>query len=140
VAVMTDERYGIPTARLADAQSAHAAVWRSRYDGPITIPPGLGLPPGPAPAFHGTDGMSVWTGSGGLAGTLHEVWGQFAAGNDPSAAELPAWPRYDDGRRTTMIFDEGGSHTADDPRGAERAAWDGRPWQSGTWWHFPGSG
>jgi para-nitrobenzyl esterase len=39
-----------------------------------------------------------------------------------------------------MIFHEGGSRTADDPRGAERAAWDGREWQSGTWWRFPGSG
>jgi para-nitrobenzyl esterase len=139
VAVMTDERYGIPTARLADAQSAHAAVWRSRYDGPITIPPGLGLPAGPAPAFHGTDGPPIWNGSGGLAQILHEVWGQFATGNHPSAAGLPAWPRYDPGHRTTMIFDEGGSRTADDPRGAERAAWDGREWQSGTWWRFPGS-
>ena len=138
VAVMSDERYGVPTARLADAQSAHAAVWRSRYDGPITMPPGMGFPAGPAPAFHGTDGMSVWNGADGLAGTLHEVWGQFATGNDPSATALPAWPRYDEGHRTTMIFHEAGSHTADDPRGAERAAWNGRQWQSGTWWHFPG--
>ena len=34
--VMTDERYVAPTERLADAQAAHAPVWRSRYDGPYT--------------------------------------------------------------------------------------------------------
>jgi para-nitrobenzyl esterase len=45
-----------------------------------------------------------------------------------------AWPRYDAGHRTTMIFNEDGSRTAKDPRSAERAAWDGLEWQSGTWW------
>ena len=36
VAIMTDERYIVRTGRYADAQSVHAPVWRSRYDGPYT--------------------------------------------------------------------------------------------------------
>ncbi len=46
VAVMSDERYVVRTERLADAQAAHAPVWRSRYDGPYT-----GIEDDPDPDF-----------------------------------------------------------------------------------------
>ena len=46
VAVMSDERYVVRTERLADAQAAHAPVWRSRYDGPYT-----GIEDDPDPEF-----------------------------------------------------------------------------------------
>ncbi|HEX4061400.1 MAG TPA: carboxylesterase family protein [Streptosporangiaceae bacterium] len=176
-AVMTDERYGIPTTRLADAQSGHAPVWRSRYDGPFT-----GLPD-PLPrnleplvpvlrAVHGSDGSGVWRGGSGLAGRLHAAWGAFALGGEPGQAapdgaapdgaapdeaapdgaspdgaspggafpggEPLKWPRYDATRRPTMIFDPAGPYLADDPNGAERAAWDGLTWSPGTWWEFDG--
>jgi para-nitrobenzyl esterase len=151
VAVMTDERYGIPTTRLADAHSAHAPVWRSRYDGPLT-----GLPdPVPASleflvpllrAAHGSDGSGVWHGGAGLPDLLHAAWGAFACGASPGSAfagsavtersGLPSWPAYDTTRRPTMIFDADGPYLADDPNSAERAAWDGLTWVSGTWWDF----
>ena len=47
--VMTDERYVVRTERLADAQAAHAPVWRSRYDGPYT-----GLDDDPDPSLAST--------------------------------------------------------------------------------------
>ena len=58
VAVLGDERYGVPTHRLALAQAAHAPVWRYRYD---TRPPGY--PP-------------EWDGGHGLdsKGPAREVW------------------------------------------------------------------
>ncbi|MFG2961199.1 carboxylesterase/lipase family protein [Streptomyces sp. NPDC048291] len=136
VAVMTDERYGIPTTRLADTQSAYARVWRSRYDGPLNIPPGLGLPEGVLPAVHGSDGIPIWNGGDDLASALHEAWGEFIVGRAPAAAGLPEWPSYTVDRRATMIFDRAGSRMAYDPLGAERAVWDGREWPSGTWWEF----
>jgi para-nitrobenzyl esterase len=140
VEIMTDERYAIPTTRLADAQSAHAPVWRSRYDGPLTGLPAVIAPAGTLPAFHGSDGAPVWTGTEGLAGQLHDAWGTFAATGVPAAECLPDWPGYTPAGRTTMIFDAAGPYTAADPRAAQRAAWEGRDWQSGTWWDFDGIG
>ncbi|MBO0821839.1 MAG: carboxylesterase/lipase family protein [Nocardiopsaceae bacterium] len=139
VAVMTDERYAIPTTRMADAQSAHAPVWRSRYDGPLTgLPPGF-MPGGRAPAFHGTDGMAIWNGRTGLAALVHDSWGAFFAGafsasTGPAAGGLPAWLPYTAARRETMIFHADGPRLVEDPDAARRAAWDGRDWQPGTWW------
>ncbi|MDT3397722.1 carboxylesterase family protein [Streptomyces sp. B1866] len=139
VAVMSDERYGVPTARLADTQSAHAPVWRSRYEGPFT-----GLAAVMAPfadllrAAHGGDGTAVWAGGDGPAGQLHALWGAFATGRAPAAAGLPEWPPYTTARRAIMILDPDGPYVADDPHPLERAAWDGHHWPSSTWWHFAG--
>lgn len=38
-----------------------------------------------------------------------------------------------------MIFDSAGQYVAEDPRAAQRAVWDGRDWQPGTWWQFDGT-
>jgi hypothetical protein len=37
-AVMTDERYAVPTRRVLDAQSRHARVWSYRFDAPSPRP------------------------------------------------------------------------------------------------------
>ncbi|MCX5095432.1 carboxylesterase family protein [Streptomyces sp. NBC_00365] len=140
VDVMTDERYGIPTARLADAQSAHAPVWRSRYDVPLTGLSRSVAPSGTLPAFHGTDDDAVWLGGPGANQRLHDAWGAFVTTGVPTAEGLPDWPAYSTATRATMVFDAAGARTVDDPRGARRAAWDGRVWQSGTWWPLDGSG
>jgi para-nitrobenzyl esterase len=158
VEIMTDERYVIPTTRLADAQAAHAPVWRSRYDGPLTGLPEAVVPGGSAPAVHGTDGMPIWNGRDGLGGLLHRAWGNFvrtgspvaagaplaagapgsagssAVGDTASAEGLPDWPRYDPAARQTMVFHADGPHAVADPNAAQYAAWDGRDWQPGTWW------
>ncbi|MEU0039612.1 carboxylesterase family protein [Streptomyces sp. NPDC006333] len=132
--LMTDERYGIPTTRLADAQCAHAPVWRSRYDMPLTgLPPEV-APDGKLPAIHGTDGTAMWLGGPGVNGLLHEAFGAFVTAGVPTAEGLPDWPEYTTGRRATMVFGPTGPRSVDDPRGARRAAWHGREWQSGTWW------
>src|ERR1700729_2167400 len=101
--VMTDERYIVRTERLADAQAAHAPVWRSRYDGPYT-----GLDNDPDPAFaqyaplliaaHGGDGVGIWQGGDGLSAALHAAWGAFATIGDPG------WAPYTSAGRPAMIF------------------------------------
>ena len=135
VAIMTDERYVVRTGRIADAQSAHAPVWRSRYDGPYT-----GFPDGPefAPyadvvyAAHGGDGNGIWLGGDGLSGWLHDAWGAFATSGDPG------WSPYTTMYRSTLIFDPAGPYVAADPFAAVRAAWHGLDWRPGAWWRYDG--
>jgi len=57
-----------------------------------------------------------------LADSVSEAWLAFARSGDPNHAGLPTWPRYDTGRRSTMIFDDE-CHVVDDPAAAERRAW-----------------
>jgi para-nitrobenzyl esterase len=131
VAIMTDERYVVRVDRLADAQSAHAPVWRSRYDGPYT-----GFPDDPrlapfeklAVGGHGGDGTAIWQGGDGLSGRLHEAWGAFVTTGDPG------WQRYAPPERHAMIFDSPAPYLADDPFRAVREAWAGLDWQPGPWW------
>ncbi|QNP75423.1 carboxylesterase/lipase family protein [Streptomyces roseirectus] len=120
--IMTAERYAVPTDRLADAQSAHAPVWRSRYDGPL--PPAYGG----LPAFHGSDAPAIWTGGDGVAGELHAAWGQFAT------TGTPGWTPYTLPDRATMLFTADGPRLEHDPDAARRTLWEGREWQSGTWY------
>jgi para-nitrobenzyl esterase len=135
--VMTDERYIVRTERLADAHSAHARVWRSRYDGPYT-----GLDNDPDPAFaqyaplltaaHGGDGVGIWQGGDGLSAALHAAWGAFATTGDPG------WAPYTPADRPTMIFAPDGPRVEADPFAPVRSAWSGLTWQPGPWWAIDG--
>jgi para-nitrobenzyl esterase len=134
VAIMTDERYVVRTGRLAGAQSAHAPVWRSRYDGPYT---GQLADPRLAPHMtllhgaHGADGVGIWAGGDGLAANLHDAWGAFATTGDPG------WARYAASDRKAMVFGtRPGPNLADDPFAPRLAAWDGLNWQPGSWWSY----
>jgi para-nitrobenzyl esterase len=40
-----------------------------------------------------------------LAGLMSDAWIAFARTGNPNTAALPDWPRYETGRRPTMIFD-----------------------------------
>ncbi len=136
IAIMSDERYGIPTIRLADAQSLHAPVWRYRFDG---------MAPGITPRLaggHGMDQAAVWSAHrfagvsnprATAANGLHQAVAAFARGDSRGAPQLPRWPRYTPVNRETMILDAA-PHIEADPRSAERRAWHGRSWPSGTWW------
>jgi para-nitrobenzyl esterase len=139
VAVMSDERYVVRTERLADAQAAHAPVWRSRYDGPYT-----GIEDDPDPEFaqyasvlggaHGGDGVGIWRGGDGPAAALHDAWGAFATTGDPG------WPRYAGDGRPAMIFTADGARVGADPFAHARETWAGLDWQPGTWWPVDGVG
>jgi para-nitrobenzyl esterase len=136
VAVMSDERYGAPTSRLAQAQSRFAEVWRYRFD---ATAPGITAR---LSGGHGMDQAAVWSAHRWEGGTdprsllcqaFNTAVGGFACGRDPSAPLLPDWPRYTAERRDTMILDVR-PRVESDPRSARRRAWQGRTWASGTWW------
>ncbi len=136
IAVMSDERYGAPTNRLAEAQSRYADVWRYRFDAtPPGIPPRLS-------GGHGMDQAAVWSTHRWdrrtdprslICRAFNTAIGAFAGGGDPSAALLPAWPWYTAEHRDTMILGLK-PRLESDPRSARRRAWQGRTWASGTWW------
>jgi para-nitrobenzyl esterase len=139
VTVMTDERYVVPTERLAAAHAPHAPVWRSRYDGPYAR---AGDDADPADfaryaprlhGAHGADGACIWQGGAGVAAALHEAWGAYAVTGDPG------WPRYaPHGDRQAMIFAADGPHLAGDPFAHALGTWAGLDWQPGTWWALDG--
>lgn len=148
VAILGDERYGLPTHRLALAQSAHAPVWRYRYDG---RPPGT---PAGLAGGHGLDAAAVWRGDefarDALAGpeaararlslAMGAAWARFACGEAPAGSPggvLPGWPRFEPSREQTLILDDE-PRIEDHPRDAEFAIWPQHVWPSGTWWPIPG--
>jgi para-nitrobenzyl esterase len=139
--IMTDERYVVLTERLADAQAAHASVWRSRYDGQYT-----GLEDDPDPEFaqyapllraaHGGDGAGLWQGGRAgqvdarLSAALHGAWGAFAT------TGAPGWAPYTDPGKPAMIFADEGPSVSADPFAHVRDTWSDLDWQPGTWWSF----
>ena len=124
-AVQSDQVFGIPAVRLAEAQLPHdAGVWMYRFswstpvlDGSLGACHALELPF----VFETLDVARDLVGDGApadLARDVHAAWVKFAR---TGALD---WPRYDTDRRPVMDF--GDERTIlDDPRGAERVLWDG---------------
>jgi para-nitrobenzyl esterase len=123
----TDWFFRVPAIRLAEAQIANGArahvyefAWRSpEFGGRLgachalelgfvfdTLADGGGRP------LLGADPPQD------LADTMHRAWVGFITSGDPG------WDRYDTSRRPTMVFAES-SGVVDDPRGEQRALWDG---------------
>jgi para-nitrobenzyl esterase len=138
LAIMTAERYGIPTQRLAVAQAAHAPVWRYRFDG---CPAGM---PAELAGGHGLDMFAVWAADqlaaagaddpqARLCQSMAGAWVRFAHGKLPGDDWLPDWPDFDAAAESTMILGPQ-PHVTRHPRAAEFAIWQGRNWPSGTWW------
>ncbi|HVV12494.1 carboxylesterase/lipase family protein [Amycolatopsis sp.] len=113
----------LPAIRFAEAQhAAGGQVWMYRLDW-RAFPPGQGMG-----AAHALDLPLVFddldnpyyrlflgrdTGRArGIAATMHDAWVRFVCGE-------PAWPAYEPGNRTTMLFDEP-ARIADDPDSKER--------------------
>jgi para-nitrobenzyl esterase len=58
-------------------------------------------------------------GAQAVADRMSESFIALAQTGNPNNPKLPAWPKYDLGRRATMVFDVE-TRVVDDPRGAER--------------------
>jgi para-nitrobenzyl esterase len=133
-ALETDRVFRMPAIRLAEAQAPHAPdtfmylfSWES---------PGFGGLLGACHAidipfvFDCTDlpGADKFSGSGpeakALAARTMDAWLAFARSGSPAHADLPAWPRYETGRRATMEFGPT-CRLLEDPGADERKAWEG---------------
>jgi para-nitrobenzyl esterase len=139
-AVLSDERYGVPTRHLLDAQSRHAPVWRYRFDAPS---PGA---PAEKSGFHGADIPFVWNVAldaateqqRNLATDMRRRWVSFLTTGTPNLDTLEPWAQYRPGSgRSTMLFDLV-SRVVPDPDSYRHAAWTtARQWTPGTWWPLP---
>ena len=131
VDVQSDQMFGIPAVRLAEAASVHNPnVWMYRFswrtpvlDGALGACHALELPfvfdtLDTAPDFVSDDPPVD------LAESMHATWVRFATTGDPNGGDLPPWPTYD--TRTRAVMDFGAARTLlHDPNAAQRRLWDG---------------
>ncbi|NQX36477.1 carboxylesterase/lipase family protein [Herbiconiux sp. VKM Ac-2851] len=136
-----DAGFRMPSIWLAAAHSRVAPTWMYRFDHstPALTLLGIGATHGAEIAYvFGTLGIGRRDPSfrlGGLAEARHlseavqRRWLSFASEGEPaglgpleSAVPAPEWPRYDEERRATLLFDRG-ERVADDPDAAIREAW-----------------
>ena len=138
-AIETDRVFRIPGVRLAQVQPRHdARVYSYLFTWPS---PAMGGVLGSCHALElgfvfGTNhmpGMAAFAGTGPaaekLATQMQDAWLAFARSGDPSSESIGKWKRYDEARRSTMVF---GANTKleDAPRDEERRAWDAIPDQN----------
>ncbi len=131
VAACTDEMFRVPADRAAEAQAeqqrqvfAYRFDWRSPVaGGALGACHALDLPF----VFGTYKNMPAFAGAGpeadALATAVGEAWLAFARTGDPSTDALK-WPRFDAGRRSTMILDRQ-CGVEELPQEAERRCWDG---------------
>ena len=132
-AVMTDRSFTVPSARLLEAQSAHAAVFSYRFDWRSPLLGGVlgschALEIGFVFGTYNVKRAGLFFGSGpkadALSAAMMQSWIAFAHNGNPSAALTGPWPCYDAERRATMMFGDGDPHVTNAPDEARRAAWD----------------
>lgn len=131
-ALMTDWSFRLPAVRLAEAHSAHGAVYAYEVgwvsdgaDGRWGAGHAIDLPL----VFDTCDTEVGRFLTGGTAprevvDAVHGTWVEFIRSGRPAHAALPTWPTYDSARRATMRLDVA-SAVVDDPAGDERALWEG---------------
>jgi para-nitrobenzyl esterase len=133
-AIEGDRVFGVPAARLADAQNAHAPGVYSylfTWESPV-----LG---GALGACHGLDvpfvfgtamlpALRAFVGEGPevaqLCARIQGAWIAFAHGGSPGHEGLPDWPRYDPALRPTLLLG-GACSLAKAPGDEELQFWDG---------------
>jgi para-nitrobenzyl esterase len=128
--MMTDLMMRAETIEMAERKAAQnaAPVFMYRLDwespvlgGALRSPHGLDVPL----MFENLDEAPQLLGSGpeprALAATMAQAWVNFARTGNPSQPQLP-WPRYENDRRLTMIFDSD-SRVLRDPGSERREYW-----------------
>ena len=134
-AFLTDRTFRIPAIRIAEQQAKHnASVWMYRFDWPTPVYGGV------LGACHALEipfvfntiqhsSTSILTGGANapqsIADAMHATWIAFAHGQDLTQVQgLPAWPRYDETQRATMLFNTNCS-ISENPQAVTRHLWEG---------------
>ena len=134
-AFLTDRTFRIPAIRVAEQQAKHgASAWMYRFDWATPVYGGalgachaLEIPfvfntlqrPSTAILTGGADAPQS------IADAMHAAWIAFAHGKDLTQVQgLPTWPRYDEERRATMLFNTECS-VRNNPQAMTRQLWEG---------------
>ena len=130
-AIESDQIFGIPAIRLAEALVEHDPdVWMYRFSWRTPV---LGGALGACHAlelpfvFETLDDARELVSDDApedLARSVHGAWVRFAATGNPNGGDLPAWPRYDVETRPVMDFGVE-RRLLHDPSSLERQLWDG---------------
>jgi para-nitrobenzyl esterase len=133
LAFQTDQVFRAPAMKLAALHSAHTpSVYTYRFDhkseafaGILGAAHALELPfvfgtlsdPGFGNIMGGANDVTT-----ALSERMQDAWLAFARTGNPSTETLPAWPRYEPGKRATMLLSSE-PHLAEAPEEATRALW-----------------
>lgn len=135
-AAFTDLVFRVPAIRLAEAHRKAAAPGvdtrmylfthpSSAFDGRLGSCHALEIPfVFQSIGRAGTDFFLGHEPPPNLAPAMNAAWAAFARTGDPSVADLPEWPVYEESERATMVLDADCAATGD-PSAAERRWWDG---------------
>jgi len=119
--LMSDERYRIPTIRLAEAQHTHGDAWLYRFD---WISPQLGdLAAGHAAEVSIVFALEESAEAVLMVEFVRALWRAFIHDGDPARA-VPDWRPYSPPRRQTLLLDLP-PRVVDDPEGERRLVWEG---------------
>ena len=128
--MLSDRTYRFDSITLAQrkAQQDSASVymyfftWESLADPKLLAHHALEIPF----AFDNAINMSSFTGGGptaaALAAKMSDAWIAFARSGDPNHAAIPKWSPYEQGNRSTMVFDNE-CGVVDDPDSVVRHLW-----------------
>lgn len=130
LAVLTDFMFRMPAIRVAESHSATSGgTWMYLFTWASPRYPALGSCHAiELPFVFGTlDAERVRRLIGHdaprpLSEMMQDAWLAFAKRGDPNGGGLPGWPRYEAGRRATMVLDVE-PELRDDPYGEDRAEW-----------------
>jgi len=133
IAIMTAMSFGNETTTLADRKSHQPApVYRYRYDYPSNVPIKgtdwtyrTGHASDISLVFLDHDMLDLEGNGPGLTDAAKAISGyftSFARSAVPSAANQPAWPRYDTSNRAVMLFNSQ-CRVENDPDSEERKFW-----------------
>ena len=141
-AIMTDRSFAVPSARLLEAQGAHAPVFFYRFDWRSPLLGGVlgschALEIGFVFGTYNEKRAGLFFGNGpkadALSATMMQSWIAFARNSDPSATLAGAWPRYETTtRRDKRSRKKGGGvgpNVTNGPRGGGGEAGNGRGWR-----------
>ena len=133
IRAVTAEEYWVPSMRVAEA---HLKGGGTAYVYEVEFEETSGKLEGTA--YHSIEVGMVWdhphtmvanaAAEASLGKQMHAAWAAFIRGETPAAPGLPAWPRYDEHSRSTMIFGAdavAASRIEQAPQAAELKLWNG---------------
>ncbi len=130
IAITTDCNFRIRSLVLAQrrAEQGRGPVWMYSFEWETPVLGGRLKSPHAMDVPFTFNTLDLTNATGGaadaqaLSNTMSSVWAAFARDGTPRHGSIPEWPRYDQGKRATLILDKA-CRIENDPRGESRRLW-----------------